>query len=62
MAAETGGNVGDQTGEVVSINGVQVVGSGNWPNEVPVHASQMYSNNLYNLEMNFGMIVLNLLN
>jgi NAD(P) transhydrogenase subunit alpha len=54
MAAETGGNVeGSKPGEVVSINGVQVVGSGNWPNEVPVHASQMYSNNLYNLVNEF---------
>lgn len=54
MAAETGGNVeGSKPGEVVNINGVQIVGSGNWPNEVPLHASQMYSNNLFNLVSEF---------
>ena len=50
MAAETGGNVeGSQPGEVVDINGVTVVGTGNWPNAVARDASQMYSSNLFNL-------------
>ena len=50
MAAETGGNVeGSQPGEVVDINGVTVVGTGNWPNVVARDASQMYSSNLFNL-------------
>jgi NAD(P) transhydrogenase subunit alpha len=50
MAAETGGNVeGSVPGEVVSVNGVNIVGTGNWPNEVARDASQMYSSNLYNL-------------
>lgn len=50
MAAETGGNVeGSVPGEVVEIEGVKVVGTGNWPNEVPRDASQMYSANLFNL-------------
>lgn len=54
MAAESGGNVeGSKPGEVVNINGVQIVGTGNWPNEVPLHASQMFSNNLFNFVSEF---------
>ncbi|MBT8148860.1 MAG: NAD(P) transhydrogenase subunit alpha [Pseudomonadales bacterium] len=54
MAAETGGNVeGSAPGEVVEVNGVKIVGTGNWPNEVPRDASQMYSSNLYNLVEEF---------
>ena len=50
MAAETGGNVeGSRPGEIVDVNGVKIVGTGNWPNEVPRDASQMYSANLFNL-------------
>ena len=50
MAAETGGNVdGSQPGEVVDLNGVKIVGTGNWPNSVPRDASQMYASNLYSL-------------
>ena len=50
MAAETGGNVeGSVANETVDINGVTVVGQGNLPNEVCRDASQMYSNNLFNL-------------
>ncbi|MEH6552034.1 MAG: Re/Si-specific NAD(P)(+) transhydrogenase subunit alpha [Pseudomonadales bacterium] len=51
MAAENGGNVeGSVAGEnVVTANGVKIIGSGNWPNEVPRDASQMYSSNLFNL-------------
>ena len=51
MAAEDGGNVvGSQAGEtVVTENGVKIVGTGNWANEVPRDASQMYSSNLFNL-------------
>lgn len=50
MAAETGGNVeGSEPGKVVDINGVKIVGTGNWPNEVARDASQMYSSNLFNL-------------
>jgi len=50
MAAETGGNVeGSAAGQVVDINGVKVVGTGNWPNAVARDASQMYSSNLFNL-------------
>lgn len=51
MAAENGGNVeGSKPGEdVVSANGVKILGTGNWANEVPRDASQMYSANLFNL-------------
>jgi NAD(P) transhydrogenase subunit alpha len=54
MAAETGGNVeGSVPGEVVDVNGVKIVGTGNWPNEVARDASQMYSSNLFNLVEEF---------
>lgn len=51
MAAENGGNVeGSKPFEtVVTENGVTIVGTGNWSNEVPRDASQMYSSNLFNL-------------
>ena len=47
MAVETGGNVeGSRLNEIVNLNGVQIIGLGNLPGHVPVHASQMYSSNL----------------
>ena len=50
MAAETGGNVeGSVAGETVTINGVTIIGNGNWANYVARDASQMYSSNLFNL-------------
>jgi len=50
MAVETGGNVeGSVLDQVVDINGVKVVGQGNLPSEVARNASEMYSNNLFNL-------------
>ncbi|MBQ77851.1 MAG: hypothetical protein CL692_04615 [Cellvibrionales bacterium] len=54
MAAESGGNVeGSAPGEVVELNGVKIVGTGNWPNSVPRDASQMYSSNLFSLVSEF---------
>ena len=54
MAVETGGNVeGSVMNDVVDINGVKVVGQGNLPGEVARNASDMYSNNLLNLVMEF---------
>ena len=54
MAVETGGNVeGSVMNEVVDINGVKVVGQGNLPGEVARNASEMYSNNLVNLVLEF---------
>ncbi|MEM1110745.1 MAG: Re/Si-specific NAD(P)(+) transhydrogenase subunit alpha [Pseudomonadota bacterium] len=50
MAAETGGNVeGSVAGETVDINGVKLIGTGNWAAAVATDASQMYSSNLFNL-------------
>lgn len=50
MAAETGGNVeGSVPGETVEVDGVTIVGEGNWSNFVARDASQMYSSNLFNL-------------
>ena len=50
MAAETGGNVeGSVAGETVEVDGVTIIGNGNWANYVSRDASQMYSSNLFNL-------------
>ena len=50
MAAETGGNVeGSVAGQEVDVNGVTIIGQGNWPNFVCRDASQMYSSNLFNM-------------
>ena len=54
MAVESGGNVeGSMLNQVVDINGVKVIGQGNLPSEVAKNASEMYSNNLYNLISHF---------
>jgi NAD(P) transhydrogenase subunit alpha len=50
MAVETGGNVeGSVLDQVTDINGVKVIGQGNLPSDVARNASEMYSNNLFNL-------------
>lgn len=51
MAVESGGNVeGSKVDEeVVTGNGVRILGLSNLPGRVAVHASQMYSANLHNL-------------
>ena len=50
LAAESGGNVeGSVAGEVVDINGVQVLGGQNVPSQMPVAASRLYAANLVNL-------------
>lgn len=49
MAVETGGNVeGSRVDEEVDVNGVKIIGLANLPGRVAVHASQMYSSNLFN--------------
>ena len=49
MAAETGGNVaGTRPGETVERGGVTLIGPANLPSRMPVHASEMYSKNLFN--------------
>lgn len=50
MAVEGGGNVeGSKLDEEVLINGVRIVGLSNLPGQVAMHASQMYSANMFNL-------------
>ncbi len=50
MAAEAGGNVeGSAPGETVVVDGVTIIGDGNWPNLVARDSSHMYSSNLSNL-------------
>ncbi len=49
MAAETGGNVaGTVAGQTVKARGVTIIGPTNIPSRMPVHASEMYSKNLFN--------------
>lgn len=49
MAAEGGGNVaGTRAGETVVIGGVTIFGPVNLASRMPVHASEMYSKNLFN--------------
>jgi NAD(P) transhydrogenase subunit alpha len=50
LAAERGGNCELTTpGEVVAHNGVTIIGTENLAATVPLHASQVYSNNVVNL-------------
>ena len=54
MAVESGGNVeGSKLDEVVEVDGVKIIGQGNLPSEVARNASEMYSNNLFNLVSEF---------
>lgn len=49
LAVESGGNVeGAVAGQETDVNGVRILGLTNMPGRVAVHASQMYSANLYN--------------
>ena len=50
LAVETGGNVeGAVAGKIVDKKGVKIIGMKNMPGRVALNASQMYSNNLFNL-------------
>ncbi len=50
MAAESGGNVeGSVAGQETIVNGVVIIGQGNWANYVCRDASQMYAANIYNM-------------
>jgi H+-translocating NAD(P) transhydrogenase subunit alpha len=54
MAAESGGNVeGSIAGQLSNVNGVQIIGYGNWSNFVAKDASQMYANNIQNFILDF---------
>jgi len=49
MAADSGGNVaGSRPGETVVTHGVSIVGTIDIASRMPVHASEMYSKNLFN--------------
>ena len=50
LAVESGGNVaGSEVDREVNAGGVLIVGMGNLPGRVAVHASQMFSSNMFNL-------------
>jgi len=50
LAAESGGNCElTEAGETVEHEGVRIVGPMNLPSTMPIHASQLYSRNMYNL-------------
>ena len=54
LAVEGGGNVaGSQIDREIEVDGVRIIGLGNLPGRVTVHASQMFSSNLYNLVEEF---------
>ena len=54
LAAESGGNCAlTKAGETVVAHGVQIMGPGNLPGDIPVHASQMYSKNITTLLAEF---------
>ena len=54
LAADTGGNVElTERGKSVEHGGVTIIGLENFPGQVAKHASQMYSNNLINLLLEF---------
>jgi len=47
---------GSQIDKEADVNGVLIIGLGNLPGRVTVHASQMFSSNLYNLVEDFWNI------
>jgi NAD(P) transhydrogenase subunit alpha len=50
LAAESGGNCElTEPGETVEHEGVKILGPVNLPSSMPIHASQLYSRNMYNL-------------
>jgi len=54
LAVESGGNVaGAQVDQEIDRDGVLIIGLRNLPGRVAVHASQMFSSNLYNLVEEF---------
>jgi NAD(P) transhydrogenase subunit alpha len=54
LAVESGGNVeGSEYAKEVVVDGVKIIGLSNYPGEVAIHASQMYSSNLTNLLTHF---------
>ncbi len=50
LAAESGGNCElTEPGEIVEHEGVKILGPVDLPSSMPIHASQLYSRNMYNL-------------
>jgi NAD(P) transhydrogenase subunit alpha len=50
MAVGTGGNVeGSIPDQITEVDGVKIIGNTNLPGELPVHSSQVYASNIYNL-------------
>jgi NAD(P) transhydrogenase subunit alpha len=50
LAAESGGNCElTEPGDTVEHEGVKILGPVNLPSSMPIHASQLYSRNMYNL-------------
>ncbi len=50
LAAESGGNCElTESGQSVEHKGVKILGPVNLPSSMPIHASQLYSRNMYNL-------------
>ncbi len=50
LAAETGGNCElTKPGEVVTVDGVTIIGTLNLPSTMPGHASQLYARNVQSL-------------
>ena len=50
LAAESGGNCElTEAGETVKHENVEIIGPLNLPSRLPIHASQLYSRNMYNL-------------
>jgi NAD(P) transhydrogenase subunit alpha len=49
LAVDSGGNIeGSEVDKTVELDGVYIIGLENFPGEVPIHASQMYSSNIGN--------------
>lgn len=62
MAVESGGNVeGAKLGKETTVHGVRILGQGNLPARVAVHASEMYASNIGNFVEHFWNKATNLL-
>ena len=50
MAVGTGGNViGSEPNKTIEKNGIKIIGNINLPGELPIHSSQVYASNIFNL-------------
>ena len=65
LAASTGGNCElTQNGEIVTVNGVKIIGKSDYPSDLPVDSSKMFGGNVINLVKillnNEGKLLINL--